>query len=224
MYPTWADRAPEQDAELRAQEQQQLAEDEALVRTHVLDLERHAQRLEQELGEVRAQQQELEHSLHRQHERLEIQRLELEAHHRQFEQNRARQMMEIEWPLRELLIEAEASEARGDLERAAKLSEMAAELETQLGAVARENSRQQLDLDRRMDDLASDRVREKIEALIEAGELHSAREAERELAEALVQRELGERRQLREDRVRVLQEELELLTIRLRRLEAEGTD
>ena len=65
-------------------------------------------------------------------------------------------------------------------------------------------------------------MREEIEALIEAGELESARKAERQLAEALIHRELEVRRQMREDQVRALQEELEVLTIKLQQLEAEG--
>ena len=192
VYPTWADRAPQEDAELRAQEQE-LLEAEAMVRAGVLDLERHAQQLEQELREVRAQQRELEHSLHRQREGLEIRRLELgavqheaagqreaaeelrrlqdrlreefelQARHNQFEQDRARQMLEIE----RRLVDAEASRERGELERAAELAAQAEELRTEFRAVARET---------------------------------------------------------REHQVRALQEELEMLTLKLRKFEAEETD
>ncbi len=78
VFPTWADRAPQQDAELPAQEQG-LEQAEARVRASVLDLERQAQMLEQQLREVRARQQVLEYSLHRQREGPEVQRLEFEA-------------------------------------------------------------------------------------------------------------------------------------------------
>ncbi len=182
VVPTWADRTPEENAELRAQEQE-LAQAEAMVRAGVLDLEHQAQMLERELHEVRTQQRELQHSLQRQREELAIQRLELgamqneaaghreaaeklrrrvreefelEAHRNQLDQNRARQMLEIE----RRLLDAQANKARGDLERAA-------ELRAHLGLVERET---------------------------------------------------------REDRVRVLHQELEALTTELQELEAEGAD
>lgn len=131
-------------------------------------------------------------------------------------------MMEIERPLAELLVEVEANRARGDLERAAKLAKLAAELQGKDEARARATRLQQRELNRRRDDLILERALEQTEARVEARELVRVREVERELAQALVRRELEERGQIRENRVRALQDELEVLTIRLQELEAEG--
>jgi len=205
VLPTWADRKPDDAAELR-KEEARLTASEAGVRASMAELEREAQLLESELQQIRARQRDLELELMRQREELDLRRLDAEVsesaaagqleaavrlRRRQermseqiaLESAQMREMRSLEDPLRHTLLEAEAAAQRGDDARAAQLEARAVELKVRL---------------------------EEHQA-----RSHARREWQQQMEAARTERE-------RHDELRALGRELELLERQLDRAEAAG--
>ena len=242
VLPTWAERSAEPDAR------------EVEIQESVIALEREAQRLEDELRDVRIRQHELAAELRREHGELELDRLGREAamieaqgnaeaaerllKEREWMEQRAeqeqvrttlelqmqREMAQREAALHELALEAQEHAVRGDRARAEELEREARELSRQLERTARRHEGRHRELEERQVQMELDRLREGIVVLEEAGRDEEAAELAAELAR--MRRELGLEARDRENRdvERALHEELSSLRLESERLESLGRD
>jgi len=207
VFPTWADRAPEDDVEQRD------AQAGDALQLDLLDLEREAQELESQLNEVRARQMELqmqlEHerqereigqlgreierleaagrsedadALRREQERMQRQ-IEIGAVHVRLEQEHMRQRAELELPLQRLVLELETARSRGEEQRVAELERLLAEREHELQMAQLRAFEEQRALEH-------DIARQKLEQMLierefrhAEGRSEAARQAEQQMAQ-----------------------------------------
>jgi hypothetical protein len=248
VLPTWADRTAE------TPEPREPDAREVEIRQSVIALEREAQRLEDELRDVRIRQRVLESKLRREHEELQLewlereaaaieaqgdaetaerllqegewmrQRIELEQRREDLERDAEREMVRQETMLRELALEAEESAGRDERTRAVLLEREARELSRELERTARRHEGRHRELEERQVAMELDRLRAEIAARQEAGRDEEAAELAAELARMRREFDLDARDRANRDVERALHEELSALRREAERLESVGRD